>query len=133
MLFSSTLARARWGLANTVSSICNLCLLTYALRKKLKTLEMGPCLAQLPAVIGAMVAVGLLAWGTRILWDGKFGHATLAMKLGEVFVPMAAASVWLYLGLTLWLKVPAARGCFGVGWRPPKMNHIQRRQIDPEF
>ena len=43
----------------------------------------------------------------------ELGHATLALKMGEVFAPMAAAGV-VYLGLTLWLKVPAAKDVIGL-------------------
>jgi hypothetical protein len=41
------------------------------------------------------------------LWTHHFGHATLIMKLGEVFLPMIAATV-VYFGVGLWLKLPAA-------------------------
>jgi len=108
LLFGFHLGAGALGLANSLSSVCNLCLLIFGLRKKLKSLEMGPCIAQLPALIGAVAAAGMLAWAARLMWTSHLGHARLAMKLGEVFVPMILAGA-AYLGLTLWLRVPAAR------------------------
>ncbi len=107
-LFGLSMGPGALGLANSLSSFCNLALLTFALRKKLRTLEMTSSLEQLPALGAATIAAGLLAWTLRVVWQAHLGHAGLALKLGEVFVPMIAATA-LYLGLSLWLKVPAAR------------------------
>jgi putative peptidoglycan lipid II flippase len=96
------------GLANTATSFCNLGLLAFGLRKKLKTLEMRPCLEHLPALIGAAVAAGMAAWTTRLFWQAHYGHANFAARAGEVFIPMILASA-LYLLLNVWLKVPSAR------------------------
>lgn len=95
------------GLANSLSSACNLGLLIFALRKKLRTLEMAEVLEQLPRLAVAGLVAGLLAWYGRRLWDGRLGHVTLVLKLGEVFVPMIAASV-VYMLLGLLLKIPSA-------------------------
>jgi hypothetical protein len=54
------------------------------------------------------VLAGLTAWGLRWHWTIQAGHATLLLKLGEVFLPMIAATA-LYFLLTLWWKVPSAR------------------------
>lgn len=107
-LFGLKMGPGALGLANTLTSFCNLGLLTFALRKKLRTLEMSSCLEQLPALISATVAAGMAAWAFRFLWQTRLGHAGLVMRLGEVFVPMILAA-GLYLALTLWLKVPTAR------------------------
>jgi hypothetical protein len=40
-----------------------------------------------------------------VAWEKNLGHATLLLRLGEVFVPMLAAT-GVYLGLGFWLKVP---------------------------
>jgi hypothetical protein len=45
-----------------------------------------------------------LAW----FWEKHLGHATLALKLGMVFLPGGAA-VLVYWLVALWFKVPAAR------------------------
>jgi peptidoglycan biosynthesis protein MviN/MurJ (putative lipid II flippase) len=83
-------------------------LLFYALRKKLRTLEMAESIAQLPRLALAGLLAGLTAWGLRWHWTAQAGHATLLLKLGEVFLPMTAASA-VYFLLTLWWKVPSAR------------------------
>jgi putative peptidoglycan lipid II flippase len=107
-LFGTDLGPGALGIANSLSSCCNLGLLLFALRKKLRTLEMAECTAQLPRLALAGIVAGLTAWALRLLWTNQFGHATLALKLGEVFLPMTAATA-LYFGLTLWWKVPSAR------------------------
>jgi putative peptidoglycan lipid II flippase len=106
-LFAMHLGPGALGLANSLSSICNLGLLIFALRKKLKTLEMAETVGQLPRLAVAGLIAALLAWNGRLLWEGHLGHATLALKLGEVFVPIIAATV-AYFALGLWLKIPSA-------------------------
>lgn len=91
------------GAANTATSLVNVSLLFYALRRKLKTLDMGPVLRMLPALVGSAVVAGVIAWGLARIWTQRLGHGTLLLKLGEVFVPIAAASA-VYLALNLWLK-----------------------------
>jgi peptidoglycan biosynthesis protein MviN/MurJ (putative lipid II flippase) len=107
-LFGTNLGPGALGIANSLSSLCNLGLLLFALRKKLRTLDMAETAAQLPRLALAGLLAGLTAWTFRVLWLNRFGHATLPLKLGEVFLPMTAAAV-LYFLLTLWWKVPSAR------------------------
>jgi len=95
------------GLANTVSSACNLALLLYALRRKLGRLEMEllrPTL--LPQALAAVLAAGIAWWASRF-WDLKLGHETLILKAGAVFVPgvLAGSAYWC---VALWAKIPAA-------------------------
>lgn len=106
-LFAFHLGSGALGVANSLSSICNLGLLIFALRKKLRTLEMAETLAQLPRVAATGLLAGLAAWLGRQLWDAHLGHATLVLKLGEVFGPMLAATM-LYFALGWWLKIPSA-------------------------
>ena len=108
LLFGFKLGAGAMGLANSATSFCNLGLLLFALRKKLKTLELKPCLDQLPSILLCGALAGLTAWGLRLLWGDFLGHGSLPLKLGEVFVPMITAAL-TYLGLTLALKVPAAK------------------------
>jgi putative peptidoglycan lipid II flippase len=107
-LFGVKLGAGALGVANSLSSFCNLGLLLFALRKKLKTLEMAECTAQLPRLALAGLAAGLLAWSLRWLWQKDLGHANLLLKLGEVFLPMTAATA-VYFVLTWWMKIPSAR------------------------
>jgi len=96
------------GLANTATSIGNASLLLFALRKKLGRLEMESLRATfLPLAIAGLVA-GLIAWFGWRFWEHALGHETLALKIGEVFVPAIAAG--LIYGITaLAFKVPAAK------------------------
>jgi putative peptidoglycan lipid II flippase len=95
------------GLANSLSSACNLFLLLYALRKKLGKLEMQGTVGLLPRLAVAALVAGGLAWWTRLFWTRHFGHASLGPRLGEVFLPMTLASL-IYFALALCLKIPSA-------------------------
>jgi putative peptidoglycan lipid II flippase len=106
-LFVAKLGAGALGVANSLSSFCNLALLLFALSRKLKTLEMAECTAQLPRLAVAGMAAGLLAWSLRWLWQKDMGHATLALKLGEVFLPMTAAAI-LYVALSWWMNISSA-------------------------
>jgi putative peptidoglycan lipid II flippase len=97
------LRQAGLGLANTMSAVVNGSLLLYALRRKLKTLELTSMKSALPALLGATLAAGGVAWGTAAWWGAQLGHATLPARLGEVFIPMTLASC-AYIGLAAWLK-----------------------------
>jgi putative peptidoglycan lipid II flippase len=96
------------GLANTATSICNVGLLTFALRKKMGKLEMASLRKTfLPLALAGALA-GVIAWYGWHLWENKIGHATLALKLGAVFVPAGVAGLG-YLGTALTAKIPAAK------------------------
>jgi putative peptidoglycan lipid II flippase len=96
------------GVANTCSAILNFGLLLYALRRKIKTLDLAELQLELPAMLAAGTAAGLTAWGVEAVWNAGPGHANLLLRLGEVFVPIVAAST-VYLALASWLKVRQAR------------------------
>jgi putative peptidoglycan lipid II flippase len=113
LLFGTDLGAGALGIANSLSSFCNLGLLLFALRKKLRTLEMAECAAQLPRLALAGIVAGLTAWGLRWHWTTQAGHATLLLKLGEVFLPMTAAAA-IYFLLTLCWKVPSAQEIAGL-------------------
>ena len=107
LLFGADLGAGALGLANSTTSFFNIWLLVFALRKKLKTLEMEECLAQLPRLAVAGLLAGTVAWLLRWNWTRLAGHQTLPLKLGEVFVPMIAAAM-VYFLLAVWWKVPSA-------------------------
>jgi putative peptidoglycan lipid II flippase len=106
-LFGTSLGPGALGIANSLSSCCNLGLLLFALRKKLRTLDMAETVAQLPRLALAGLVAGLAAWELRLYWTALAGHASLLLKLGEVFVPMIAATA-VYFLLALWWKIPSA-------------------------
>jgi putative peptidoglycan lipid II flippase len=96
------------GIANTFTSLINVGLLIFALRKKLKKLEMEPLRDTLrPLVLGTILA-GVIAWCGWHYWERRFGHATLALKIGEVFVPAGIAG-GIYWLTALACKIPAAK------------------------
>ncbi len=96
------------GIANTLTSAVNVVLLVFALRKKLARLELQSLRQSLwPLALAAAVA-GIVAWALWRLWENEIGHATLALKLGEVFVPAGIAG-GIYLMITLALRIPAAK------------------------
>lgn len=102
------LRQAGMGIANTLSSILNLSLLLYALRRKLGRIGLQSLRRSLLILLTAAVVSGLTAWGLAKWWDASWGHGTLLLKLGHVFVPATAALV-LYFGLTAALRVSFAR------------------------
>jgi putative peptidoglycan lipid II flippase len=113
MLFVFQLGPGALGLANTLSAACNLCLLVFALRKKLRSLEMKETVAQLPSMAAAATAAGLAAWRGALLWQDHYGHASLPARLGEVFLPMTAATA-IYFALSWWMKITSAREMIGL-------------------
>jgi putative peptidoglycan lipid II flippase len=106
-LFGLRLGAGSLGLANSLSSLCNLGLLLFALRKKLRTLDMTETIAHLPRVALTGLVAGLVCWSGRLVWDKHFGYVGWTHRAGEVFAPMILATV-VYLGLGLWLKIPSA-------------------------
>lgn len=96
------------GVANTLSATLNVGLLLYALRLKLKKLELSQFWQTLLPLLGAAVLSGLLAWLSWRWWEKTWGHANLPLKMAAVFLPMLLATL-LYFLLAAWLKIGAAR------------------------
>jgi putative peptidoglycan lipid II flippase len=103
-----TLRQGGMAIANTATSFFNAGLLLFALRKKLGRLDMQPVIASLPQLGLAGLAGGAAAWGCHHYWSLQLGHSSLALKLGEVFVPAAAGGL-IYWGIAFATRVPAAR------------------------
>ena len=101
------------AIANTLSAGVNVGLLTYALRRKLIGMKFAGLAQTLLALVSDAVLAGLVAGFLSQLWERRLGHATLALKLGAVFVPGGIAGV-LYWLVALWLKVPAATEMTGL-------------------
>ncbi len=91
------------GLANTLSATMNMALLLYALRKKLKTLDLQALRKPLFVLGSAAIIAGGVAWAAASYWAAHLGHARFIFKLGEVFVPIAAASL-VYLAFAMIFK-----------------------------
>lgn len=95
--------QAGMGFANTLTAIANVTLLFYALRRKLKTLELAELRRHLAVLLGAAAGAGLTAWWLAQWWSRAIGHETIWQRAGEVFVPMTIASL-LYLGIATAFK-----------------------------
>ena len=95
------------------SALVNFSLLLYALRRKLKTLGLSTLRGTLPALLGATLAAGGISWASARWWSAHLGHGNVALRLGEVFVPMTLASL-AYLGLAAWLKTGHTDELFGM-------------------
>lgn len=95
------------GIANTVTSLVNVALLLFALRRKLKTLDM----AGLRKPVGQLLFLALFAGGIAYVgwrfWEIAVGHATLIRKIGAVFVPAGIAGLVYWLSALI-LRIPAA-------------------------
>jgi len=86
------------GLANTLSALMNMSLLFYALRRKLKNLDLGRLPRDLGILTGAAVLAGLAAWFGAWQWNSTIGHRTFWARAGEVFGPMTLAAL-VYFGV----------------------------------
>jgi putative peptidoglycan lipid II flippase len=95
------------AVANTMSATFNLALLTYALRRKLSRLGLSQLKQTLLVLVPNAIFAGAIAWSLSSVWEKRLGHATVALKIGAVFVPGGIASL-IYWLVAVWAKVPAA-------------------------
>jgi putative peptidoglycan lipid II flippase len=96
------------GLANTATSICNVWLLIYALRKKMGKLEMESLRRSFLLLLWAGLLAGITAFMGWKCWEGSLGHETIGLKVGAVFIPAGVAGL-VYWSIALAGKVPAAK------------------------
>jgi peptidoglycan biosynthesis protein MviN/MurJ (putative lipid II flippase) len=99
------------GIANTLTSICNVGLLLFALKKKLGKLKMEAVRTQTFWLFWLALITGIIAYEGWQFWENKIGHGTLALKIGAVFVPATVAGT-LYWLAALAFKIPAASEIF---------------------
>jgi putative peptidoglycan lipid II flippase len=99
------------ALANTISACFNLALLTYALRLKLTRLGLSEVKNTLLVLVPDAVLAGFICWIASSIWERRFGHTTVWLKMGAVFIPggLAGLAYWL---IALVAKVPAAHDIF---------------------
>ena len=96
------------AVANTLSASLNVLLLAYALRRKLSRLGLVSLTKTLLVLLPSAIAAGVVAWVLGTAWEKRLGHASLALKLGSVFIPTCVAGV-LYWAAAWYAKVPGAR------------------------
>jgi putative peptidoglycan lipid II flippase len=95
------------AVANTMSATFNLVLLTYALRRRLFRLGLSQLKQTLLMLVPNAIFAGAIAWISGSMWETRLGHATVALKIGAVFVPGGIATL-VYWVLAVWAKIPAA-------------------------
>jgi len=102
--------------ANTATSIVNVSLLLFALRKKLAKLEFADLVRHTPGLLGAALVAGAVAWLVLRLWTARFGYNSLVLQFWQTFLPITAATT-VYFAVSFWLKVPYARDVLALARR----------------
>ena len=100
------------AVANTLSACLNTGLLTYALRRKLKTLGLAQFSRSLLVLVPGAILAALVATVSLSLWENHYGYTTFLAKLGAVFLPGALAA-GAYACIALLAGVPAAKEMAG--------------------
>jgi putative peptidoglycan lipid II flippase len=100
------------GIANSLTSLVNVGLLLYALRRKLKTLDMASLRRPVLQLVLLALLAGAIAFAGWLWWEKALGHDNLALKIGAVFVPAAIAG-GIYWLAALACKIPAAQEMTG--------------------
>jgi putative peptidoglycan lipid II flippase len=95
------------GIANTLSACVNVMLLTYALTRKLKTLELHHLRDRVLKMIAATAIAAIVAWGSHILCETRLNHVSLIERALAVFIPLGLAGL-VYFAIALWVKIPEA-------------------------
>lgn len=95
--------QAGMGFANSLTALVNVSLLLYALRKKLKTLDLAELKRHLAILLTGALGAGAVAWYCAQWWAKSIGHSNFLTKAGEVFVPMTVAAA-LYFGISIAFK-----------------------------
>lgn len=108
MVLLPSFAQGGLGLANSLSALLNVSLLAYALRRKLRRLDLGSLKQPFFGMVGGAVVAGAVAWYSWRFWESHWGHANLLLRGCAVFVPMALAS-GAYLVVLRFVKVEEAR------------------------
>jgi putative peptidoglycan lipid II flippase len=119
------LRQAGLGLANSLSAVFNVALLFYALRRKLKFLELGELRRSIAPLLLAAALAGITAWLAKFYWEKNIGHETLFGKFGAVFVPMSLATL-IYFSLAIGMKVPSAREIFNLVGEKLRLRGVQK-------
>ncbi|HYE30014.1 MAG TPA: murein biosynthesis integral membrane protein MurJ [Methylomirabilota bacterium] len=101
------------GIANSISAFMNAGLLFYALRRKLKYLEIGSLKTPFIQMAISAAIAAVIAYAGYRLWAETIGHANILARAGEVFTPMILATALYFTILTL-LKNPQADEYIGL-------------------
>ena len=69
---------------------------------------MQPLRRHFGALFVCAAGAALLACGTQFVWEQRLGHHSFWLKLGEVFVPMLAATL-VYFAIAFGFRIPFAQ------------------------
>lgn len=106
ILLMFSLREGGLALANTLTSIANVLLLGYALRRKLPKLDFSALGRESGRVLGIAIPVGIAVFALGWWWESRLGSVSLLSKLGNVAVPAILGAV-IYFWVLRVLKVPA--------------------------
>ena len=96
------------GVANVASSLVNVALLSYALKRKMPKWRFGPLIKPLIGMLLTAGIAGALAWFLHAEWVARLGNETVWLKIGEVFAPAIPAAL-VYWGITSAMGIREAR------------------------
>ena len=112
-MFPKGLEAGALGVANALSSLLNVGLLSYALKRKMPKWEVQSLLRPLAGMLLAAVVAGGVAWFLHGQWVANLGYETVWLKIGEVFVPAIVAAL-VYWGITAAIGLREARDLFAL-------------------
>ena len=101
------------GVANAISSLLNVGLLSYALKRKMPKWEIQSLLRPLGGMLLAAGVAGGIAWVLHGQWMEQFGNESVWLKIGEVFGPAIVAAL-VYWGITAAIGLREARDLFAL-------------------
>ena len=112
-MFPKGLQAGALGVANALSSLLNVGLLSYALKRKMPKWEIQPLLRPVAGMLLAAVVAGGVAWFLHGQWVANLGYETVWLKIGEVFAPAIVAAL-VYWGITAAIGLREARDLFAL-------------------
>ncbi len=112
-MFPEGLQAGALGVANALSSLLNVGLLSYALKRKMPKWEIQSLLRPVAGMLLAAVVAGGVAWFLHGQWVANLGYETVWLKIGEVFAPAIVAAL-VYWGITAAIGLREARDLFAL-------------------
>ena len=112
-MFPKGLQAGALGVANALSSLLNVGLLSYALKRKMPKWEVQSLLRPLAGMLLAAGVAGGIAWFLHRQWVANLGYETVWLKIGEVFAPAIVAAL-VYWGITAAIGLREARDLFAL-------------------
>ena len=112
-MFPKGLEAGALGVANALSSLLNVGLLSYALKRKMPKWEIQSLLRPVAGMLLEAVVAGGVAWFLHGQWVANLGYETVWLKIGEVFAPAIVAAL-VYWGITAAIGLREARDLFAL-------------------